>query len=667
MTKSSTPINSADTSSKHIWISELRVRNYHSIKDATFRFSQHCNIVIGQNSSGKSNVLEAITLLLTTSNMGLTSNHFYQVNKDVIIEVKLASVDESILRQHRCPAGVEVKLTARWQAAKGVPTTSFVSTRRVEAETKFGKIKDAESFLNDLCAVLRFDYIGTARDYNTLHGENEQNSLYNLLSSFVQSEPSRIEDPFSISLHKVIAMFNEGLNKGQRRGLAEVERAMSLIESCREFAQVDGELRPILKEAGFGVERIVVRAKPFAFHRPPEGKHFNVSSLLKLLHLEVDDGKTARPYSYSPVGTPYTFLHTSLQQHGNGMQSVLNIAVARLLTKMNQVQAIYGIEEPEIGLHPHSQRGLVQMLSHMADTQQVILTTHSPTVAAMWHQRDFADTLIVLERNIAQGTKPRRIYVKDNFTGPELFYLRQRLLATGTEMFFADKVVLVEGKSDVGALSAIARYLGYDLDSRNVSFVDVGNENRGGCSQLPPLIRLLDTLGLPFLTLFDADAVTNHIHTNLRDSLKRSSQLAKAAAEMYKGVGEVLRKRKGALTQEQINEANTHFKLVGCRALTDHLEGVFLSQFPETEYARIYAVYRELASKDFNCLSVDPNHPQHTARDCMRTFLKEESKQEFFWRIMIESLPPGHEEWIADELRGVVTQIVAVTPPSTTA
>ena len=47
-----------------MYISELELTNFRNFKNAKFKFKQGVNTLIGENSSGKSNVLYAIRLLL---------------------------------------------------------------------------------------------------------------------------------------------------------------------------------------------------------------------------------------------------------------------------------------------------------------------------------------------------------------------------------------------------------------------------------------------------------------------------------------------------------------------------------------------------------------------------------------------------------------------------
>ena len=68
------------------------------------------------------------------------------------------------------------------------------------------------------------------------------------------------------------------------------------------------------------------------------------------------------------------------------------------------------------------------------------------------------------------------------------------------EIFFAERWLLVEGQADFLIVHALAHVMGYDLDSRGVSVIDV--QNNGNPDTFAVLAR---ALGIPWLAVFDGD------------------------------------------------------------------------------------------------------------------------------------------------------------------
>jgi putative ATP-dependent endonuclease of the OLD family len=72
--------------------------------------------------------------------------------------------------------------------------------------------------------------------------------------------------------------------------------------------------------------------------------------------------------------------------------------------------------------------------------------------------------------------------------------------AMRSKLFFARKVLLVEGDADQLAASEVARRLGHDVDAEDLAIL-----NCGGKSGIPFFARLCRALGVPFVALFDDD------------------------------------------------------------------------------------------------------------------------------------------------------------------
>lgn len=135
---------------------------------------------------------------------------------------------------------------------------------------------------------------------------------------------------------------------------------------------------------------------------------------------------------------------------GDGVISIIRIAVHLF----NKASTCLIIEEPELSLHPASQKRLLQFLGEESKTRQIIITTHSPYFISFEYLSNGAK----LNKVVKEDDSISRIYTLKEFE-----YYRSLIKGANwqqpflmdvvaKEIFFYDNVVFVEGQEDVGLL-----------------------------------------------------------------------------------------------------------------------------------------------------------------------------------------------------------------------
>ena len=169
------------------------------------------------------------------------------------------------------------------------------------------------------------------------------------------------------------------------------------------------------------------------------------------------------------------------------------------------------VEEPEVHMHPQMQAVFVQKVSEFLAPAagetgvQLLLTTHSSHMAA---NCGFAPIRYFRRNNGTVEIKDLLSFESSAMTDPEkaaMEFLRKYLTTTRCDMFFADKLVFIEGQVERMLLprliAALDVALRDKLTSTYVCTVEVG----GAYAHL--FRKLIEFLQLPALVITDLDSI----------------------------------------------------------------------------------------------------------------------------------------------------------------
>lgn len=212
-----------------------------------------------------------------------------------------------------------------------------------------------------------------------------------------------------------------------------------------------------------------------------------------------------------------------IEQNGLGFNNLIYMAVVLSELTKNPDSCYRGliVEEPEAHLHPQLQAVLLQYLQSIQAVDgekpvQLFVTSHSPNFASIAN----LDSLVCL---VDTGTEvetflPRSI----EFDKGKREKLERYLDVTRAELFFARRVIFVEGAAELMMVDALAKRMGCNLRQHGVSLISVEGLNFD--SFLP--IFGDNALKIPVAVLTDADPVAPKA-----DPMSTAADPATAAAE----------------------------------------------------------------------------------------------------------------------------------------
>ena len=168
-------------------------------------------------------------------------------------------------------------------------------------------------------------------------------------------------------------------------------------------------------------------------------------------------------------------VETPLENKESGLQSLIMIELFKFYCKVFNQSSLLILEEPELFLHPHAKRMLSDILEDFitGGKNQIIITTHSEEFI---HNIDIENINVI--RKTVDGTKKSRINKQDYGDGKELQKLKIELQHKNAEMFFAEKVILVEGEEQILIPEIVKKIYGKNvLNNNDISIIKVGGKS----------------------------------------------------------------------------------------------------------------------------------------------------------------------------------------------
>ena len=445
-------------------IQTIRIKNFRSLRDISLENLGNMVVLIGANSSGKSNLMEALFLFFN--------------ELDEALQRDIGSIDDHIWFNRNPSVPVELSVT--------------IELPRDELQRIFPE------------SVLKYFEVADANHLT--------------LTRVIGGDPSAATwKTNEVSLNGVFMIKNG--SPQPPRPVAETEEPEESESKVEEISMigVPGEFLSVLSQELKGRFTIIGAARDVRADLPSfAGRNPMVDStiLRELVRLGQSDKKvdqekwvevteqfdrvSPKIKDLSVRGSTLALreeearLYFPLSLMGGGHQEATAI-ICRLITETDK---IVGIEEPEIHLHPELARKLFEELKRISEHQQIFVATHSTIFI---DQRGLADSWIF--RKTGNGTQVTRIREPDQ--------LRDVLYELGlrpSDIFHADAVVLVEGPSDKVVYPILANKIGIDLLAPGISTIPTHGKSRGDY-HLKVWTEVTENVGIPFFMIFDRGAL----------------------------------------------------------------------------------------------------------------------------------------------------------------
>jgi predicted ATP-dependent endonuclease of OLD family len=465
-------------------ITRLAISNFRSIQSLETELPQICALV-GPNNAGKSNILRAIQRVLGRDWISVSSfeeDDVYARQPDLDVSIALSFDPPLAFRKFKEADPVDIATLsfefARYKVGEqkgqrrleqkcfdpnGKPPQVLVKAPRKGQQREYQPLVNIPSEVREQIPVI---YIGTNRALK----EHLPGARYSLLRQLFEDVDRDLHDPVqTIKVRQPDGTDSDVPRAEHFKKL--MEDAMRLLKTDA-FEKLEESIKAnALRQLGFDP---MTDTDMLDFFFAP----FDTIDFYKSLDLRVREGS-------------FTISATEL---GEGMQNALVLAILQAFEARRKQGAILLIEEPEMFLHPQMQRSLYRTLKEIGKTNQVIYTTHSPHYVSV---PDYQD--VVLVRKGSNGTEVKRSDLPIDARRREK--LIKELDPERNELFFANRLLLVEGDTEKLAIPEYANRLGFDLDREGATIVEVG-----GKRNLPEFVQIATSFGIPVGVLYDEDS-----------------------------------------------------------------------------------------------------------------------------------------------------------------
>ncbi|MDA3911050.1 MAG: AAA family ATPase [Bacteroidales bacterium] len=462
-------------------ISEISIKNYKSIIDETFDLSPFTPLV-GYNNAGKSNMLEAIKWFLRSNT--LTESDFNDVKKPVEVIARIDGVSEDIINS------LEAKHKKKIE--KFVIDTSM--TVKVSQEEPNQKRTDIKTDLLNADGEWEINPNGIQQAITALFPEPIH------VGAMENSEEDASKNKTSTTIGKLL---KDTLEPLETKYSAEVIEALKGIND--QLTSEGANRAPELDDFDKGVNSKITEFFPgveIKVHIPnPEIKEVFGKGTVKVFENKAGEGR-----DFSSLG--------------HGAQRSIQMALVRHLADVKRVAAskysntLLLIDEPELYLHPQAAIILKEALKTLSKSgYQVIFSTHSPFMIS---KEDMENTILI-RKNKEKGTY-KRITIKTAIKDLKIDALSQIELlhefSNSANIFFADKVILTEGKTEKRVLPNIIE----SITEKSLGAQKIALVSLEGASSLKRTQDVLKALDLPNKGVVDLDfAITKYKEHKLFD------------------------------------------------------------------------------------------------------------------------------------------------------
>ncbi len=437
-----------------MYIEKFIIKNFRGIADLALHFSKGLNVLIGENNSSKTAIIDALRICLSYGNQ---KRDIYISYPDFHIEKTEISDTLNDIEFH-LHFKIEDPAEAGWfndllsVQEDGTQDLQLHFRYYLDEEERirykvWGGTNEGQAIAPEILFLLYHVHLDALRDAENHLRPIRGNRLGQLYAN-IQIDP------------------NAETDKEKKKEIAKKVR--EAVDSDADWTQHIGKgkekINEHLRETSFASkqQQVEILFLPFDFNRLVD----NLKIQMPIYTDELLEGDSSKQK------------HFELYQNGLGYNNLIYTATVlgdlKQRKELNKESyAALLIEEPEAHLHPQLQNLFFKYLNKLDTEQgfQIFISSHSPTITA----KSDLKSVVVLQN---QDNKVSALSLdKSGLSGDNRKYLHKFLDVTKSQLFFSNGVILVEGISESLLLPIFSKIMEengkYDIESAGVELVNL--------------------------------------------------------------------------------------------------------------------------------------------------------------------------------------------------
>lgn len=338
-------------------LKKVRITNYRCFKEAEIDFDEHTTLIVGKNGAGKTAILDAVAVAVSTFLLGIDGGVSRNISRDDA-RYEFHDLDGTVDPQHQFPVNIEStgdcldNYNVKW--VRSLNSESGNTTVKEARElTNISKDTQKRIMTGDKSLILPLiSYYGTGRLYAQKKEKKNIKSLTEFKRQVGYVDCMAAESNEKLMLNWFQIQTLKSLQEQQRTGIVEKPLLLKTVESaiCKCFERISGSKNADIM--------------------------FDLDTHRLVLNFESTDGSLQK-FAMDEMSDGYKNTLSMIGDIAYRM-AVLNPMLGDKV--LEETSGVVVIDEIDLHLHPQWQQTIISDLNTIFPKIQFIVSSHAPAV-----------------------------------------------------------------------------------------------------------------------------------------------------------------------------------------------------------------------------------------------------------------------------------------------